>query len=585
MSSFAQATQPSLGSSRLASAALFAVGLAPLLAMLLLVIRNWLPLPTWDEWETPGEMFVSFCQGTLGLRDLIAQHNESRKFFPRLLYLALAQFGGWDVRKEMAFIFLSVCVTAALFGRLIGGMPGASARTALLAWAVASFLCFSPVQFENFLWGVQVEVFFPGLAVLVIAWVNLSRLSVSRKAVVNGTLTLIATYTVAHGMLLWLLGIPLLARGGSLRKNWTTYAAYMSCAAIASGAYFIGYTKPGYHPAFFGSGLNVLQLGHYLILWVGSYFNSAFIDPFAVGLVAVLIFLASLVSAVLVIRRTGDWRSFYAPILIAVYACATAAITAVGRIGFGVEQALNTRYRVFSLAFYLALVALLFALYCTAVRRASWPQRQLFHLAAGITALAALLAWSACYLEGLPHLALAHERDLSRLRALEWIEVIPDNPDLDLIFPEREVLRERARVVRDHHLLRLPFVSARIAQQLQHAAPPATGADHGQMTTCRFDPEDHNLVITGRAQLPDGKRAPDCVLIGALEASGSYKPINVLEAVPRPNKKKGYAKFARAFKPTNVPPGEITIAAWAVDLGSEKLYPLAGTTRISPGKR
>ncbi|MEO5721047.1 MAG: hypothetical protein ABIR71_06215, partial [Chthoniobacterales bacterium] len=154
--------------------ALLAIALLPLVLMAITVVRLWLPLPYWDEWSTPAENFVNLCKGHLSFQELFAQHNESRKLFPRLLYLGLAQLGGWDVRKEMALTFLIVCAIAFLFYRLLRQTPGATALPALFAWVAATFLCFSPVQLENFLWGVQLEVFFPGLAVLALAAVNLS---------------------------------------------------------------------------------------------------------------------------------------------------------------------------------------------------------------------------------------------------------------------------------------------------------------------------------------------------------------------------------------------------------------------------
>src|SRR5437868_3953395 len=89
--------------------ALLCLGLFPIILMAHHVRSNWIPIPFWDEWHTPASQFESWCRGTLTLSELFSQHNESRKFFPRLLYFALAMIGGWDVRKEMTVFFLEVC--------------------------------------------------------------------------------------------------------------------------------------------------------------------------------------------------------------------------------------------------------------------------------------------------------------------------------------------------------------------------------------------------------------------------------------------------------------------------------------------
>ena len=191
---------------------LILLGCVPAALMWHYVTRNWISIPFWDEWFTPGNQFASWCRGTLTLQELFSQHNESRKFFPRLLYLALAKFGGWDVRKEMTVLFLTVCLLGGLLFRLLRRTPGASTVSALTAWAVMMFLCFSPVQFENFLWGIQLEAFFPGIALAAIAVVNLSDLSFRTKSLANLLLAFAATYTYANGIILWPLGFPLSSR-------------------------------------------------------------------------------------------------------------------------------------------------------------------------------------------------------------------------------------------------------------------------------------------------------------------------------------------------------------------------------------
>src|SRR6266436_8682691 len=99
--------------------ALLCLGLSPIMLMMYHVASSWIPIPYWDEWHTPASQFESWCRGTLTLGELFSQHNESRKFFPRLLYFALAMAGGWDVRKEMTVFFLGVCLLSVLLWRLL----------------------------------------------------------------------------------------------------------------------------------------------------------------------------------------------------------------------------------------------------------------------------------------------------------------------------------------------------------------------------------------------------------------------------------------------------------------------------------
>lgn len=569
------------------NAALFVIALAPALLMLHAVVTTWLPLPYWDEWTTPGEMFVSWCNGTFTLRELFSQHNESRKAFPRLLYLGLAQLGGWDVRREMALIFFSVCGITALFYRAVRNMPGANTRTALLATIAASFLCFSWVQLENFLWGVQVEVFFPGLAVLAVVAVNLSGLSLPRKCALNVLLAVVATYTVAHGMLLWILGVPLLAAGESLRSKKTllTYLAYAVSAGAAIVPYFIGYQRPLLHPPMLAGDPTVLTVAHYLVLWVGSYFNSTLFSPFIVGLAAIILFTGGLIVCALVIRRTGEWRTFYPALMLGVYACLTGGITALGRIGFGVQQALDIRYRTYNLFFYLALAALVFALYCAFFRPAAPTRRRIFIGGCTILGLVGTVGWIACYRDGIERQRVVFNRNATLLRALEWIDVIPDNPDLLFIFPSIEVLRKEASILREHGFLRLPFVTPALAAKVR-VAPPLESADSfGRLEAVSFD-TNRRLVISGRARTADSNRLPDCIIIGSVDTAGSFKPFTLVEIANRRARSRGgdprpEVEFRRRTNPANLPEGNLTVLAWAIDLAKEEAHPLAGALNLT----
>ena len=192
-------------------AALFCLGLLPIVLMMHHVRSNWIPIPAWDEWHTPASQFESWCRGTLTLGELFSQHNESRKFFPRLLYFALAMTGGWDVRKEMTVFFLEVCLLSVLLWQLLRRTPGSTPVATLTTWVVMMFLCFSPVQFENFLYGIQLEPLFVGLAVVAVAAVNLSALSFRSKTLINLLFAFASTYTYANGMVLWPLALPLAA--------------------------------------------------------------------------------------------------------------------------------------------------------------------------------------------------------------------------------------------------------------------------------------------------------------------------------------------------------------------------------------
>ena len=562
--------------------------IAPAVLMWHWVSTNWVPVPYWDEWHTPGSQFESWYRGTLTLTEMFSQHNETRNFFPRLLYFALQYFGGWDVRKEMRVVFILVCLLCLLLLHLLRRTPGATPLSTLTGWIAMTFVCFAPVQIENFLYGIELETLFPGTAVVAAAAINLSRLSFRTKTLLNLLLAFVANYTFANGMLVWLLAWPLSSPNEIMSRRqrilWST--PYAVAGAISIGCYFIGYHRPSYHPPLASITARFLELAHYFVLWEGNYFSSPLVGPFLLGFTALSFLLGGALFAGYAIYRRGDWRTFYPWLLLGAYACASGTITAVGRLGFGVEQALSDRYAAFTAFFYVAFIGLCFAIYCTRVRPASAATRTLFLAGAGLLSGLTTLCWGLSLDKHRELLTAHHESRARCLRTLEWMEPIPDNPDLALIFPYVDELRERARLLEEHGVLRLPFVHGPLAAAVQEPPPPSDGA-HGRIESCDFDAQGA-LQVKGWAWLPERNRRADCVVIGCENPAGVFKPLSVVETgvarsdLPAQMHNPHFyrAGFGRAVETTNILPGKAAIKGWAIDLRAQKAWPLASSCPI-----
>jgi len=559
------------------------VAIAPAVLMWHWVSANWVPVPFWDQWHSPGSQFESWCRGTLTLTEMFSQHNETRNFFPRLLYFTLEHFGGWDVRKEMRVIFFMVCGYCLLLLHLLRRTPGATPVSTLIGWMAMTFLCFAPVQIENFLYGIELENFFPGTAVLAVAASNLSRLSFRGKALLNLTLAFVANYTFANGMLLWVLAWPLPSPNEPMSRGrrilWS--ALYAVAGVISTACYFIGYHRPAYHPPLASLVARFPELLHYFVLWEGNYLSSDLIRPFFIGVVALGLFTGGVLFAGGAIYRRRDWRTFYPWLLLGAYACGSGVITAVGRLGFGLEQALADRYAAFTLSFYVALVGLYFAIYSARARLASSAPRTLFLTQAAWLSGLAFLCWGLSFAKNAALIPVHHEARLHCLRVLEWMEPIPDNPDLALVFPFADALKRRARFLEECGILRLRFVHDPLASAVRKSPPPSDGA-HGRIETRDLDAQGA-LEVKGWAFLPEGNRRADCVVIGCEDAAGVFKPMSVLETgVPRPdlrdqthNPRFYRAGFGRTINIANILPGKVAIKGWAIDLRARKAWPLA----------
>ena len=117
---------------------------APPLLIGLLIFRDGVDIPFWDEWDGTAPLFEKMAAGTLGFADFFAQHNEHRILFPRLIFFGLGRLTHWNVRAELFVIWFLALVC--LF--IIWQMTRRSSRKDSSFWLLfsASVLLFSPLS-------------------------------------------------------------------------------------------------------------------------------------------------------------------------------------------------------------------------------------------------------------------------------------------------------------------------------------------------------------------------------------------------------------------------------------------------------
>src|ERR1041384_6398064 len=110
-----------------------------------LMFKYAVDVPFGDQWDGIAPLFAKMRSGTLGFSDFFAFHNEHRIFFPRLLIFSLAKLTNWNVRAEVALIWVLACLCALNVWRLARatGFGSAPSRWSLLLFANA--LLFTPM--------------------------------------------------------------------------------------------------------------------------------------------------------------------------------------------------------------------------------------------------------------------------------------------------------------------------------------------------------------------------------------------------------------------------------------------------------
>ncbi|HIK13716.1 MAG TPA: hypothetical protein IGS53_00205 [Leptolyngbyaceae cyanobacterium M33_DOE_097] len=352
----------------------FVIAIAPAILLGNAVFSNTVDLIFGDEWGVVWFYNYKFLQGNLTLDDLMQQHNESRLLFPKLVFFGLAALNQfrYNTYNECILMFAVACLVSLnvfLLSRLT--LPLRSWQHLLLA-AIANLLIFSPMQHENWGWGIQLIVFIPIACVTTALVVTKLKLNFTAIAFVTALLGSISTFSYANGMLFWAVIFPALlaVRVPSFKQvkntaisRWKIILVWLIFVIFNVIFYFHNYQKPGYHPSFLEALKKPLDSILYLLAFLGSPLGAG--SLFASQIMGSILLICLIwIGVQLWHHRHEQWLQMLYPWLcMGAYTLLSAIITTDGRVGFGVGQAMSPRYTTFSAYGWVALVYLIAALW------------------------------------------------------------------------------------------------------------------------------------------------------------------------------------------------------------------------------
>lgn len=320
-----------------------------------LIWRYSVDVPFGDQWELVP-LLAALRDGHLRLGDLWAPHNEHIILFPRLLMLGLAMLSGWDTRWENAASALLAAGTLAIIIGLLRHLSSRDTMTSLWAIPVAGVLVFSAKQWENWLWGWQVQVFLSNLSVAGMVLL-LSRRQL-RATHVGGAIALagVASFSFGSGLVSWAIGlIPLLTSRAPARPRFLA-------AWIGSGVTIVILYAASFHVTAEGpntAGIaapvpaHIYALGLYVTKYLGSPLAGRPDTAVALGALGLSLYGVLGVRAL----RQGAGAEDFAFITLGSYALGAALLTALGRAELGSDQAMSSRYSTISAILWIAIAA------------------------------------------------------------------------------------------------------------------------------------------------------------------------------------------------------------------------------------
>jgi hypothetical protein len=155
-----------------------------------------------------------------------------------------------------------------------------------------------------------------------------------------GSLLLALTAVLTHGMALALL--PALCVGVALMRSRVRFIIlYVAFTIVVYVAYFLTYQHPSYQPEPVYDKMNIVAL--YVITFLGGIFTKNVAVAMPIGTIGLLA--SALLAGLFLFRSATEVKLAALPwLLVQVYAIGDALIVAVSRAGYGVEQAIASRY-------------------------------------------------------------------------------------------------------------------------------------------------------------------------------------------------------------------------------------------------
>jgi hypothetical protein len=420
-----------------------AILVVPPIGVLLLIVCFGRNTPFWDEWELVP-IFQHLHAGHFYWQDFWQQHNEHRIPLPTLLLVGLAYLTHWNTQLA-CIVSLLVALGAFWLMRLavLATAAHAGQRFSLLWLLPIALLWFSPGQFENWLWGWHLEWYMNllGITLVVYGLAQLARGAVAVKwllvALSGG---LLAQYSLGNGTLAW----PLLALAVLYlrRPVWQSIMVW-GAGTLATVLYYAHYSSSMGGPSKLLAAHHPLMWVRYVLVYIGRPVSFLAKPALLLGFVLVLAFCGLSIYLVCwrrqLLSRAAPWLA------LGLYALGSAMITGIARLGFGIDEALSSRYTTISSLFLVSLLMLV------------WISRQsLYDGLRGAYRPAVTIAGIGVYglvlINGVHGLHAAHGRHATLTAMHNCAQAVqPSDVCLSTTYPDISKVRPRLQYIKSLH--------------------------------------------------------------------------------------------------------------------------------------
>ena len=548
-------------------------------------------VPYSDQWKI-AELFVKLADGSLSFSHLFDQHNEYRQLFPYLLFLALGRVTDWNVRYEMLLSLLLACLVSFNIYRISRvTIIGTEKRLWLLA--AANLLIFSPVQYETWLFGIQVIYLVPIACLTTCLSVAYSGLSPNAKLTIGVLLSIVSTFSSANGILCWFLILPVLLVVCDWRKPFVPFliAGWTALCLLSLSFYVYGYRPPEWHPSL----TEALDHPARALAYLAAFLGAALAPGAGVLRLAAAIPIGTITSILFLGACAYLWARFadrslrkrmIVFIAVGAYSLGTALMVMPARLGLGILQALSSRYTTFSVYLLVSLIYLAAIVLEHAKANGYLPSRaRMVRLAsAGVGVLLLVHALTAA--SGVFQARVYRSKALYFKACLLFVNVLRSPAPAILIQSSHRDLTALANALNRLGYLRPSLIDGKNVEEIAKSSQETWSA--GAFEDLQKTPQ-RLFVAQGWAVLRGGREPAHAVLLTYRDATQVPRVFaiarmefiagGVIGILRQPFEKRirWQHMFAQADLPTKNP---THVDAWAFDSESGKAFKLTGSHAV-----
>lgn len=318
----------------------------------------------WDEFNVIN-FFKDIKENGISIYKFLEQHNEHRMFFPKIIFLLNMYISNYNSKILMYISIILISITYLIITKYILKNINNNIYAVIIS-SMIGFICFNLTQYENLFWGFQVAWFLIELCVVGSFYI-FSCYMENKKfkyLILSVSLGIIASFSSMHGLWIWLvyICIIILFKLVNIKINNRDILFISITGIISFIIYFYNYNSPEGHKSasIFSKNGGLIAFFKHFFVEVGTVLESSYIKAtFCFGIIICLLLLVTLI---ILIKENRIYYNIF-PICLIIYGLLTDASIAAGRCGFGVGQALSSRYTTNTLLIYIGIILIFYREY------------------------------------------------------------------------------------------------------------------------------------------------------------------------------------------------------------------------------